>query len=150
MTEIAVQRTIDAPLEVVYRTVSDVGHFARAVPHIEKVEFLSEVRSGVGARFRETREIKGREVSTVLEVTEYVENDRIRMVADSHGTVWDSVFTVRPADSGTELALTMEARPYKLLAKLTVPLTTGMMRRALEDDMDSVKAYCERQGSSQS
>lgn len=24
-------------------------------------------------------------------ITEFVENDRVRMVADSHGTIWDAV-----------------------------------------------------------
>jgi uncharacterized protein YndB with AHSA1/START domain len=143
MTQITVQRTIEAPPELVFRTVSDVGNFSQAVPDIVNVEYLSETRSGVGTRFRETRRIKGREASTVLEVTETVENERIRLVADSHGTVWDSVFTVRPAAGGTELVLTMEARPYKVLARLMVPLTASMMRKPLENDMDAVKAYCE-------
>ena len=27
----------------------------------------------------------------MLEVTEYVEHEHVRMIADSHGTVWDSI-----------------------------------------------------------
>ncbi len=38
----------------------------------------------------------GKEAATELEVTEYVKNDRIRFAADSHRTVWDSLFTVKP------------------------------------------------------
>ena len=37
----------------------------------------------------------------------------------------------------------MDARPYKLLAKLTTPLTKGMFRKAIEKDMDAVKVYGE-------
>ena len=45
-------------------------------------------------RFRETRVMKGREASTVLEVTEYESPRRIRLVSDEGGTIWDTVFTV--------------------------------------------------------
>src|SRR6185295_361887 len=88
---LVVMRTIDAPIDVVFRTVADITQFSRALPHIVKVEFLSDARLGAGTRFRETRLMKGKENVTELEVTEYVENDRVRLVADNHGVVWDSV-----------------------------------------------------------
>jgi ribosome-associated toxin RatA of RatAB toxin-antitoxin module len=53
----SVTRTIDAPIDVVFATVSDINNFSKAVPHITKVEFLSEQKTGVGARFEETREM---------------------------------------------------------------------------------------------
>jgi hypothetical protein len=82
-----VSSSIAAPIDVVFSTVAAINQFSRAIPHIVKVEFLSEVRAGVGTRFGETRLMGGREAATELEVTEW---------------------------------------------------------KALEGDMDSVKAYCER------
>ena len=79
---------------MVFRTVAHVEQFSQAVPGILRVEFLSEVKSGVGARFRETRMMMGREASTELEVTEYVENERVRIVSEAGGALWDTVFTV--------------------------------------------------------
>jgi len=136
-------RHIAAPTERVFSTVADIANFSKAVPHIVRVDFLSEQRVGVGTRFRETRLMNGREASTELEVTEYIEGERIRLVSDSQGTVWDSVFTVVPRAEGCELTLVMDARPYKLLAKLTTPLLKGFIAKALEKDMDAVKAWCE-------
>jgi len=144
MSRITVSRTIDASVERVFETVSNIEGFARAVPDIVKVEFLSEERRGVGTRFRETRVMKGREAATELVVTEYEPNRRVRLVSDTHGTVWDSVFTVTAQERGSLLELTMEARPYRLLTRLTTPLIKGMMKKALSADMDAVKAYCER------
>ena len=144
MPRVTVTRLIDAPAEVVFRTVADIGHFSQAVPHIVNVEFLSEVRSGVGTRFRETRVMNGREASTELEVTEHVENDRVRIVSEAGGAVWDTVFTVSPSDDGTELAMAMDARPQTLSARLAVPLMLRMVRGAVARDMDAVKAFCER------
>ena len=118
MSKMVVTRTIDAPVEKVFETVGHIENFKRAIPHIVDVKFLSEQHSGVGTRFQETRLMGGREASTELEVTEWVENERVRIVADSGGTIWDTVFTVAAEGSGTVLEMEMEARPYKLAAKL--------------------------------
>ena len=83
-------------------------------------------------------------MSTELAVTEYVENHRVRIVSDAGGTVWDTVFTVAPAEGSTELTMVMEARPYELRARITTPLIAGTVRKAVEQDLDAVKAFCER------
>jgi len=58
-----------------YGGMAHIDNFRKAVPGITSVEFLSETRSGVGTRFRETRVMNGREATVELEVTEFVEND---------------------------------------------------------------------------
>lgn len=143
MSRTTVRRTIGAPVDFVFRTVSEIENYSKAIPHIVDVEFLSDVRSGVGSRFRETRLMMGREASTILEVTEYVENDRVRLVSNEGGTVWDSIFTVRPVDDGTELTLVMDAAPYTFKSKVVVPIMKFVVRMGLVKDMDAVKEYCE-------
>ena len=128
---------------MVFRAVADVEQFSQAVPGILRVEFLSEVKSGVGARFRETRMMMGREASTELEVTEYVENERVRIVSEAGGALWDTVFTVAPDGKRTELKMVMDARPQTPSARMTVPLIIGTVRKAVEEDMDAVKSFCE-------
>ena len=145
MANVTVTRRIDAPADAVFRTVAHVEQFSRAVPHILRVEFLTEVKSGVGARFRETRMMMGREASTELEVTEYVENERVRIASEAGGALWDTVFTVAPDGEGTELKMVMDASPLTTSARMTLPLVMGAVRKAVEQDMDSVKAFCERQ-----
>ena len=143
MTRTTVTRSIDAPLEVVFETISDIRNFSRAIPDIVDVEFLSDTQTWIGTRFRETRIMRGREASTVLEVTEYVDDERIRLVSDSHGTIWDSEFTVRQHAGATELTLTMDAQPHAFLARLMVPVTRRFVQSALEKDMDAVQRWCE-------
>lgn len=148
MTRTTITRTIHAPVETVFEAVSDISNFREAVPHIVRVEFLTESRVGVGTRFRETRMMGKREASTVLEVTEYVKNERVRLVSDAGGAVWDSLFTVTPVGDGqgTRLDLVMEARPYRLLSRVFVPLMKGVVAGAVEGDMDAVKGWVEGQG----
>ena len=144
MVLMIIKRTINAPTDVVFKTVADINQFSQAIPHIIKVEILSDVKSGVGTRFRETRLMKGKEATTELEVTEYTENDRIRIVADSHGTVWDTLFTVKAKDEQTLLTMIMDARAYKLLPKLINPMVKGVIKKAIAKDMDAVKVFCEK------
>jgi carbon monoxide dehydrogenase subunit G len=143
MTRTSISISVRAPIEKVFAAIADIDTFPYRAEAITHVELLSEQRSGVGARFRETRMMKGRESQTELEVTEYVENDRIRMVADQGGTIWDTVFVVERTDSETRLNLTMDAKPYSLAAKLTTPLIKGMIAKFIRKDMDDIKAWCE-------
>ena len=145
MPRMTVTRTIDAPVDLVFNSVADISQFSQAIPHIVNVEFLTEQKTGVGTRFREMRLMHGKEATTELEVTEYVENERIRLVADSHGILWDTVFTVKSEDGPTELTMTMDAKACKLLSRIMNPLIMGMITRAVEKDMDAVKDFCENE-----
>jgi hypothetical protein len=143
MSSIVVTRVIDAPIGLVFNTVADINEFSKAIPDIVKVAILSDVKKGAGTRFRETRLMRGKERSYELEVTEYSENDRVRIVSESNGTVWDGVFTVRSEGGRVELTMAMEAKARNFVAKIMTFLIQGMIHKAVEQDMDSVKAFCE-------
>jgi len=140
-----VYREIEAPVESVFEVIASIENYAKAVPHITKVEFLTESKSGVGTRFRETRLMNGKEMSSELEVTELTPNESLRIISDQGGTIWDTVFTVQTRGTGTELKMEMHAKPYKFFAKLLTPLIKSMVRKGIEADMASVKSYCEDQ-----
>lgn len=143
MREIRITRMIDAPVEQVFRSVAHAEEFAQGVDEILRVEFLSEQRTGVGTRFAETRVVNGREATVELEVREYEPGERVRIISDEGGTVWDTTFRVRPLERGAELEMRMEARPHKLWARVLNLFIAGMVRRAVERDMDAVTAHCE-------
>ncbi|MEM8486574.1 MAG: SRPBCC family protein [Bacteroidota bacterium] len=143
MKPVHIIRRIDAPLDEVFQTVSDVRNFSEAVPHIAKVEFLTEQKVGKGTRFLETRSMNGREQTIELEVADFIENDRVRMISDVGGTVWDTMFTVSSDAGKVMLEMKMDIKPHKLLAKLMTPLIRGMVVKGVVADMDAVKAYCE-------
>lgn len=143
MTQFNAWRTIDAPPEAVFDTVAHIDSFSDAIPSITNVEYLTDQTRGVGTRFRETRLFRNREGKTELEVTEYEPPSRVRLVSDAGGTIWDTLFTVTPSDTGTQLSMTMDARPYKFMARITTPLLSRVVGRAIERDMDAVVEYCE-------
>ncbi|HBE69555.1 MAG TPA: hypothetical protein DDW52_15525 [Planctomycetaceae bacterium] len=143
------ERQVAATTEVVFACVSDVRNFAKAVPHITNIEYLSESQYGVGTRFRETRLMNGKEAATELEVTELDENRLVRIVSVAGGTEWDTVFTTTPRDGATQMTMHMAARPLNFVALFLVPLILPMVSTAVEADMDAIKAYCEAEDSVQ-
>jgi len=144
MSTTRTRRLIDAPIGEVFHAVADIDNFAQALPHIIGVEFLTPQKSGVGTRFRETRLLDGKQTTTELLVTEYVEAERVRLVSDQGGTIWDTVFEVSEVGFQTELSMVMVSKAYKLHAHLVNLLIKRMVARAIEGDMDAVKAFCER------
>lgn len=144
MKTVSFHRQIDAPIDRVFDTVAHIENFAKAVPDIIDVEILNDVQNGVGARFRETRRMNGRDAATELTVTEYVPNERVRLVSDAGGAIWDSLFTLTPKSGGVFLVLEMSARPRTILARLTTPLLMGVVAKAVAKDMDAVKQFCEQ------
>ena len=144
MSHTEIQRTIAAPADKVFAAVADVRQFSRAVENIERVEFVSDTRTGLGTRFRETRIMRGREATVELEITEFAAPERVRFLSEAGGVKWDTVFTVAAARGGsTRLTLVMEATPLTFAARLMVPLMKCMVRKAIAADMDAVKVYCE-------
>ena len=135
---------IQAPVETVFAALSEIETFPNRAEGIAAVEILTEQKHGVGTRFRETRIMNGREAVAELEVTECVDNERIRIVCDQGGAVWDTVFLVSPTETGTQLEMTMDAKPYKLMAKIMTPLINGTIKKFVRRDMEELKAWCEQ------
>ena len=85
MSQTFVSLDINAPVEAVFAALANIETFPYRAEAIAAVEFLSDQKHGVGTRFRETRIMNGREAVAELEVTEQVENERIRMVGTAIG-----------------------------------------------------------------
>ena len=149
MKPIVVSRTIQAPVEVVFRTISDVRNFSKAVPQIINIEFLSEHSSGIGTRFRETRLMNGKEQTVDLEVVDLVPNQHVRIVSDAGGTLWDSLFSTSSNGDCTELTLQMDIRPHHVFARVMNMMIRGVVENAIVRDMDAVKTYCESERSNE-
>ncbi|MBL8892693.1 MAG: SRPBCC family protein [Planctomycetaceae bacterium] len=137
-------RLIAAPVDRVFQTVALPDRFCAAIPDIVKIEIVSEIQSGIGTRFRETRLMNGKPTVAEMQVTEFHENKTVRLVADMAGTNWDTRFDLQPQGNATELKMQLVATPQNLLSRLATPMMIGMIGKAISGDMDHVKAYCEK------
>lgn len=137
-------RLVNAPIEKTFETIGSIEEFSRAVPQIKNYEFLSEQTEGLGTKFRETRIMNGKESETVLAIIDFVQNQLVRYLSDAGGTTWDTIFKVEESEKQTSLAMKMDATPNSIAAVFIVPLILGMVSKAVEGDMDSIKDYCEK------
>ncbi|NND95884.1 MAG: SRPBCC family protein [Pirellulaceae bacterium] len=142
MTTFAASRNLRARPDEVFDTVAHIDQLAQALPHVIRYEFLTEQTRGVGTRFRDVRQMGKREQPTDLEITEYVPCERVRLISVAGGTLWDTVFQVKPVGDATQLDLTMDAIAKNPLAWLMNALIKGMIQKALEKDMDYIQEYC--------
>jgi hypothetical protein len=146
MATIEIARTIHAPTAFVFKTVADPGHFAQAISGVTKIEFLSSTKCGLGTRFRQSRVLNGKEMTLDFDVIDYAENERVRIVNEVHGTRWDSVITLTPSNTSTNLTMRMDTKTRPLVPRLIMPLMLRLfIRRAVEKDLDAVKAFCEKE-----
>ena len=144
MTRVSVTQDIAASPERVFARIADVEKLPERDADVLAGEVLSEVREGVGLRFRERRRNGKGELVSELEVTEYAPPERIRFVTENHGTVWDTGFAVHRRGGGSQLVVTMNARPSRLLPKILNPLMKPLFASGIRKHVKALAADCER------
>lgn len=144
---IRVAKHINAPIDRTFDVFSDLTKAVERIEGITKLEILSETTSGLGTRWRETRVMFGREATEEMEISVFEANKSYEVVAESRGVKYHSVYTFTERDGGTEVAMVFSGTPTTLMTRLMTPLGwlfQGATKKALEADMDQLKAVCEQ------
>lgn len=78
---------IDAPAEIVFLYLEDSDRLKRWVPNLVEDESIVETPQKIGSKFRQVFLEKGRTMEMTGEITEYVENEfiRVNMTGDMFG-----------------------------------------------------------------
>ncbi len=146
--QIHLSKYIAAPVDVTFEVFSDITKAEERIDGITKIEILSDVTHGVGTRWRETRIMFGREATEEMEISALQPNQSYEVVASSRGVDYHTRYTFTEKDGGTQVEMVFSGKANSLMAKLMAPLGflfAGSVRKALEADMDNLKAVCEQQ-----
>ena len=147
MTSIAVSVAIAAPQDTVWECITDIERAHERIPAIKRIEILSPQRHGLGLRWRETRIMFGKEATEVMEITQWRPPHEYVTSAQSHGSDYRCTLRVEPAAAGSTLSFHFTATPLTLMAKvmsaLMGPLMRGAITKALQGDLNAIKAACE-------
>jgi carbon monoxide dehydrogenase subunit G len=146
--EIRVSKNIAAPIQITFDVFSDIRKIEERIPGITKVEILSDIATGVGTRWRETRVMFGREATEEMEISTLKANQSYEVVAASNGMDYHTLYTFVEKDDGTQVEMIFTGKPVTLMAKLMTPLGylfKNVALKALETDMDNLKVICENQ-----
>ena len=148
MSSVAVSVAIAAPQQDVWDRITDIEHAHERIPAIKRIEILSPQRHGLGLRWRETRIMFGKEATEVMEITQWHPPHEYVTSAQSHGSEYRCTLRVEPTAEGSTLSFHFTATPLTLTAKLVgtllAPLMRGAITKALQGDLNAIKAACER------
>lgn len=145
---------VHAPVQDVWRMITDIENAPEFISAIEEVEILERPPQGIiGLKWKETRSLFGKTATETMWITEANENDFYCTEARSDGTVYRSKLQLSDRGDVTRLAMDFDAEPTTIAGKIlgsTVGLLfRGATRKALLWDLKDVKAAAEtRRGAS--
>ena len=146
MARIVITKQVDAPVQSVFDVFTDIEKAADRISGIRRIEKITEGPVGKGTRFRETRIMFKKEATEELEITDFDPGRHYAVGCEACGCRFETVFRFQPDGRGAKVEMEMNSRPVTLFAKLMSPLSAlmmGSMKKAMEKDMDELKAAAE-------
>ncbi len=124
---------IDAPAATVFLWLEDNDRLRQWVPNLIEDEPLVETPEKVGSKFRQVFLENGRRMEMVGEITEFVENERLRV--DITGKMFDldaDYVLVALSETRTELTQNTEIK-FKGMMMLFAPIMVLMSKLSSND-----------------
>ncbi len=147
--EIRLPITINKPVASVFATFTDLNIAKETLTGIKSLEIIQgSEQMAVGTRWKETREMMGKDSTEEMWVTELTQNKSYKVAAESHGTKYLSTFLFEEQDGKTKVTWIFEGIPQTFAAKmmsLTAKLFMGPLKKMMYKDLEELKAACESQ-----
>jgi uncharacterized protein YndB with AHSA1/START domain len=147
--ELTVSRVVHASPEEVWQVLTDLEGAPTTLRGVTRVELLDGAAYDVGTRWTETRKILGKEETQTMEVTGCDPPHRTVVESRSTGVLYRTVFTLQPAEDGTELSVCFGAShpDPTLLQRVTVAVFgrvgAALTSRLLAQDLEDIAARVE-------
>jgi uncharacterized protein YndB with AHSA1/START domain len=143
MSTVAVARMIDAPLEAVWRVVTDVPGRAGWLTAVRQAELRTPGPFRAGTVWAETRTAAGGDaVTEEFRVIEAVEPERLVVTSPGIGADYRMTYTFEPHRGGTLVTVTQDGTPTapagRFLAWIFGALAAETASSALRRDLDDL------------
>ena len=150
MSTVAVSRLVDAPVDDVWRTFTDLGGRCEWMSTVNRVELLTRGPFGTGTVWRESRTmVDGDEVTEEFRVRECVAGERFVVASPGIGADYRMTYTFTPVDhgrhrGGTMVTVVQDGAPTqrggRWLALVFGGLAAMTVESALRRDLDDLAA----------
>src|SRR3954471_24212442 len=150
MSTVTVTRLVDASVDAVWRTFTDLSGRCEWLSTVTRVELLTRGEFGTGTVWRETRTmVGGDEVTEEFRVRECVPPERFVVASPGIGADYRMTYTFTPVDHGRRRGSTMvtvvqdgapTAPGGRLLALVFGGLAALTVEGALRRDLDDLAA----------
>jgi len=142
------QITINGSKAAIWAAITDIEHSAETIRGIENIEVVEKPATGpVGLRWRETRMLFGKLATVEKWITEAAENEFYKTRAEDSGFVFVSTLRISESSGGMTLTSSHDSIPQGIVARLkSLPmgLFKGVIKKALMQDLNDIKAAVER------
>lgn len=130
--QIEFTKTINAPIADVFTAFTDISKIEERIDGIKKVEILEGGPTGEGTKWRETREMFGKDATEEMWISNLQENKSYEVLAESNGTKYRTVYTFTEVDGGVRVDGIFEGIPQTVFAKIMSVMVFFMKGKMVE------------------
>ncbi|UOK58857.1 SRPBCC family protein [Bacillus sp. OVS6] len=141
MSEFQDQVTVNAPLDQVFNFAADVENAPLFMQNVTKVEKLTDGPVQAGTKYRETREIRGREATAVIEFIEYVPSAKYSVKSEMKGMEAIYHYMFSASGNQTTIRFECEINAKKFTMKLIKPVFVKIMKKEDGDHLQHLKKH---------
>ena len=122
----------------------DLDRYSSRVKSYKAIEWLTSEKSGVGAKWKQTRRVYGKSHTQTIEAVEWREPTAFAMTATEAGATYLTRYSLGESKDGetTEVSASFEVQPNNLFSKLFVKLIgkklLGSTRETLQNDLSDL------------
>ncbi|NNC38000.1 MAG: hypothetical protein EX271_11295 [Acidimicrobiales bacterium] len=139
--------TINAPADMVFLWLEDNDRLKKWVPNIVEDETILDTPDKVGSKFRQVYLERGKEMEMFGELTEYIENERMRLDITGDMFDMDLIYILTPQGPETSQLEQNTTIKFKGLMKFLSPIFSVMAKlggdKATKVSLDRLKQMAE-------
>lgn len=135
---------ISKPVEEVFSYAANMDNATNIMQNVVAIEKLTEGPLQVGTKFKETREIRGRQASSIIEFIEFLPNERYVVQSEANGLKVVYHYDFKPTvDGGTKVHFQGDIHTSGIVMKLTKPIIRKILKKEDGDHLSQLKKLME-------
>lgn len=144
----SVSISINKPKEEVWKAITDFENCPSYITSIISLDILEQPDDTlVGFKWKETREMFGKEATETMWITDVTVNEYYQTRAESHGSIYISKMAIKEDGDNSELIFSFTGEAVSFFAKIMSALMSSMIKKSMDKammkDLEDIKAYVE-------
>ena len=136
---------IEAPLETVFAITTDFEHAPLIMDNVIRTEKVTEGPMQAGTQVKEFRNVRGREIETILHITEFIPHQKYTVTSESAGMTVEYEYQFLAKEDGTTVNFKGTIRSKGLKNTLIKPFFEKILKKEDENHLVRLKEYIEQQ-----
>ncbi|WP_404406373.1 SRPBCC family protein [Jeotgalibacillus malaysiensis] len=135
---------INAPITYVFEKSTDFKAASSIMDSVVRTEILTEGPVQKGTRIKEVRLMRGKEVETVLTVTDFNKDQHYSVKSEDNGITVEYHYSFKKTAQGTHVHFEGFADVAGIKKFLLKPFIEMMLKKEDGDHLEKLKSYIER------